>query len=132
MGEVIGIGIDMVEVCRIEKAIGRHNGAFERRVFTDSELEYCNSKRRPGMHLAARFGVKEAVMKAFGTGWTGGVSWKDVEVLRGEKGRPEVALTGRLGEIADEMGGIETLISFSHDGGFAIAQALIKKKGPIA
>lgn len=129
MGEVFGIGIDMVDVGRIERAIKRHGGAFEKRVFTDSELDYCNRMKRPGMHLAARFGVKEAVMKAFGTGWSGGVSWKDVEVLRGESGRPEVVLTGRLREIADGMGGVETLVSFSHDGGYAIAQALIKKKG---
>jgi len=132
MGEVLGIGIDLVEVARIERAIGRHGGAFEKRVFTDSEIAYCGSKKRPGMHLAARFGVKEAVMKAFGTGWSGGVSWKDVEVVNRAGGRPEVVLTGRLLEIADGMGGVDALVSFSHDGGYAIAQAVIKRRGDAA
>jgi len=129
MCEIIGVGIDLVDVGRIERAVGRHGGAFEKRVFTDSELEYCNRKRKPGLHLAARFGVKEAVMKAFGTGWSGGVSWKDVEVVHARGGRPEVVLSGRLREIADGLGGVDTLVSFSHDGGYAIAHALIKKKG---
>jgi len=128
MGEVLGIGIDLVEVGRIERAMGRHGGAFEKRVFTDSEIDYCSRKKRPGMHLAARFGVKEAVMKAFGTGWSGGVSWKDVEVVHTEGGKPEVVLTGRLREIAEGLGGVDALVSFSHDGAYAIAQAVIKRK----
>lgn len=122
---IIGIGIDMVKVDRIERALERWREGFANRVFTEGELSYCMSKKRPAMHLAARFGVKEAVMKAFGTGWSGGVRWTDVEVVREESGRPGVALGGRLKELAFSMGVTGTHISFSHDGGYAVAQAVL-------
>lgn len=123
--DIIGIGIDVVHVERIERALERWRDGFAKRVFTEGELAYCMSKKRPGMHLAARFGVKEAVMKAFGTGWSGGVKWTDVEVVREDSGRPGVVLGGRLKELAAEMGVTKALISFSHDGGYAVAQAVI-------
>ena len=123
-GTIIGTGIDLVKVERIERVLTRRP-SFVKRVFTDGELSYCMTKRRPAEHLAARFGVKEAVMKAFGTGWTGGIRWTDAEVLRGESGRPEVRLTGRLRELADEMGVSAAHVSFSHDGGYAVAQVVL-------
>jgi len=126
---VLGLGIDMVRVERIERAVKRWSEGFTRRVFTEGELSYCMGQKHPAMHLAARFGVKEAVMKAFGTGWSGGVSWKDVEVVREASGRPGVVLAGRLKELAGEMGVTRTLISFSHDGGYAVAQAVITGEG---
>ncbi len=122
---IIGTGIDIVRVERIEKAIEKWGGAFERRVFTEAELEYCMKQKRPAEHLAARFGAKEAVMKAFGTGLSGGVSWKDAQVVRGSGGRPEVVLSGRLKELAGEMGVSAAHVSFSHDGGFAMAQVIL-------
>jgi len=126
---IIGIGIDLVEVDRIEKAVSKWADGFTRRVFTQGELDYCLRQKRPAMHLAARFGVKEAVMKAFGTGWSGGVRWTDVEVVRDESGKPSVVLDGRLKELAGSMGVSETLISFSHDKGLAVAQAIITGEG---
>jgi holo-[acyl-carrier protein] synthase len=122
---ILGIGIDLISVERIEKAVSKWSDGFTRRVFTDGELDYCLRQKRPAMHLAARFGVKEAVMKAFGTGWSGGVRWTDVEVVRDTSGKPSVVLDGRLKEMAGRMGVRETLISFSHDRGYAVAQAIL-------
>ena len=122
---IIGTGIDLVQIERIEQAMEKWGGAFERRVFTEAELEYCMKQKRPAEHLAARFGAKEAVMKAFGTGLSGGVSWKDAQVVRGSGGRPEVVLSGRLKELAGEMGVSAAHVSFSHDGGFAVAQVIL-------
>jgi holo-[acyl-carrier protein] synthase len=122
---VLGLGVDMVKVERIQRAVERWSDGFTRRVFTEGELSYCMGQKHPAMHLAARFGVKEAVMKAFGTGWTGGVRWTDVEVVREPSGRPGVVLGGRLKELARDMGVTKTLVSFSHDGGYAVAQAVI-------
>lgn len=122
---ILGIGIDIVDVGRLERAVERWKDGFTRRVFTPGELDYCLGQKRPAQHLAARFGVKEAVMKAFGTGWSGGVSWHDVEVVREASGRPSVLLAGRLREMAEGMGVKETLVSFSHDGAHAVAQAIL-------
>ena len=122
---ILGVGIDLVKVERIEQAINRWGDSFTKRVFTGNELEYCMRQKRPGPHLAARFGVKEAVMKAFGTGHSGGVKWTDVELVRAESGRPSVRLTGRLGELASEIGLEEAFVSVSHDSGFAVAQAVL-------
>ena len=122
---IIGIGIDLVEVGRIEKAMARWDGAFERRVFTEQELVYCMDKKRPAEHLAARFAAKEAVMKAFGTGLSGGVTWKDAQVVRDEKGKPGFVLTGRLNELAMKMGVGEAMLSLSHDKSYAVAQVVL-------
>ena len=122
---IIGTGIDLVKIERIQQVMEKWGGAFERRVFTEAELEYCMKQKRPAEHLAARFGAKEAVMKAFGTGLSGGVSWKDAQVVRGSGGRPEVVLSGRLKELAGEMGVSAAHVSFSHDGGFAVAQVIL-------
>lgn len=122
---IIGIGIDIVRVDRIEKAVKRWSGSFTSRVFTDGELEYCKRQKRPALHLAARFGAKEAVMKAFGTGHSGGVKWTDIEVLNDESGRPIVTLSGVLKELAEGMGVAEAMISMSHDSAYAVSQAIL-------
>ena len=122
---VLGIGIDLVKVDRIEKAMSRWSGAFTGRVFTDAEISYCMKQKRPAEAFAARFSAKEAVTKAFGTGLSGGVSWKDVETVRSDSGKPDIVLDGRLKTLASEMGVSRVLISFSHDSGFAVAQAVL-------
>ena len=122
---ILGVGIDLVKVERIERAVSRWGVLFTRRVFTESELEYCMKQKSPGTHLAARFGVKEAVMKAFGTGHSRGVKWTDVELVRLPGGRPSVRLSGRLGDLAREMGLKDAHVSVSHESGFAVAQAVL-------
>ncbi len=84
---IISIGIDIVEIEEIKKSIEKSK-RFVRRVFTENEKEYCEHKIDKYPHYAARYAVKEAVMKALGTGWDKGVQWKQVEVINGNR-RPE-------------------------------------------
>jgi holo-[acyl-carrier protein] synthase len=122
---IIGVGIDLVKVERIEKALQKWPDAFSIRVFTQGEIDYCISQKNSALSFAGRFAVKEAVMKAFGTGHSGGVKWTDAEVVRCEGGKPSIRLTGRLAELAAETGVREVFISFSHDSGYAVGQAIL-------
>ena len=128
---VLGLGVDMVEIERVRSAMeGRAGERFERRVFTPEESAYCRSKADPYPHFAARFAAKEAVMKAFGTGWTAQVNWTGIEVRHGERGRPLLKLNSPTDEFARSFGLIEAHISLSHDRGRAVAVALILGERP--
>jgi holo-[acyl-carrier protein] synthase len=117
-----GIGVDLLEVARIKKALDRWGERFLHRVFTQGERDYCKRKAHPEQSLAARFAAKEAVLKAIGTGLSGGISWTDVEVVNDERGKPGV----RLGErIVRRIGKRKVLLSISHTKEFAIAQAAL-------
>ena len=119
---VESVGIDLVEIYRIEEAINRYGEKFTDRVFTPWEIQYCRSKINPMLSFAGRFAVKEAVFKAVGTGFADGVKWKSVEVVNDRKGRPQV----RLGKaIRDHIGEKNILISLSHTGDHAIAAAVL-------
>ena len=87
---IVGIGSDLIEISRFTEAGERHGDRFYHRLFTSEEIAYCESRGRPGEHYAARFAAKEAALKALGLGWSGGVTWLDVEVIRGEKGPPAI------------------------------------------
>ena len=128
---VIAHGIDMVDCRRFRLIIERQSERFLRRVFTPKELDYCLGKKRQVEHLAGRFAAKEAVLKLLGTGWTRGISWKDIEVRNAPSGQPHVQLTGRCRQIADEQGVSTILISISHIDTHAIASA-IGTSGPPA
>ncbi len=117
-----GVGIDIVEVARIERTLNRFGQRFLRRVFTPGEWDYCSRKAHPGQSLAARFAAKEAVLKAMGTGLSGGVNWTDVEVVNSESGKPEVKLSPAL---VRKIGNKKVLLSISHTKEFAIAQAVL-------
>ncbi len=92
---IVGSGVDVVEVARIERVLARRGGAFERRVFSERERRAALGSRRPGRSLAERFAVKEAALKAVGTGWGAGARFRDVEVLDGPiRGRPRLVLHG--------------------------------------
>ena len=114
----------MVDCERLERSISRHGRRFLERVFTPGELDYCNARKRRIEHLAGRFAAKEAVMKVLGTGWYGGVAWTDIEVANDPTGRPEVVLSGRCRELAEEMGLDRILISITHVETNAVASAL--------
>jgi holo-[acyl-carrier protein] synthase len=113
-----GVGIDLLEIERMERALERHP-RLAQRIFTDGELDYARSKARPGRHLAARFAAKEAVVKALGL--TGGFGLREIEVVAGEP--PTVRLSGRAAEAAD---GREVSISLTHSRDNAAAVALIR------
>lgn len=117
-----GLGIDLVEVGRIKRAHNRWGERFLRRVFTADERSYCMKKAHPEQSLAARFAAKEAVLKAIGTGLSGGIRWTDIEVVNRKSGKPEV----RLGErITRRIGNRKILLTISHTRELAIAQAVL-------
>jgi len=120
------VGIDLVEIHRIEAAIERYGDRFTSRVFTPWEIQYCLSKINPIMSFAARFAVKEAVFKAVGTGFAEGVKWTSVEVVNDRSGQPQV----RLGQtIRNHIGEKKILISLSHSREHAIATAILVSDG---
>ncbi len=122
--KIVGIGTDITECARIEKMLSRHGSHFLDHVFTEREIEYCSPKKRSPEHYAGRWAAKEAVLKALGTGWIGGISWKDVEVVNEVGGRPRIVLCGGAHKIADHLGIVEIQISISHCSSHAIAYAV--------
>ena len=126
MGEdmIIGIGIDLVKIDRIDKA-GNSRSGFLERVFTEREREYCSRQKYPAQHFAGRFAAKEAVLKAIGTGWSAGVKWTDMEVLHGDGGGPVVNISGRVKDLMDLKGVKQILLSYSHDEGYAVAHVVL-------
>lgn len=126
---IAGIGIDVVEIERVGALLSRYGDRFVRRVFTDAEAAYARRSVRPAERLAGRFAVKEAVMKAFGTGKSQGILWRDVETLRGPMGRPEVILHGQASNHMKKMNGNVVHVSITHDGGRAMAFVIIETAG---
>jgi holo-[acyl-carrier protein] synthase len=121
-----GIGTDIVEVGRLERATRRHGRVFLTRLFTPAEIEYCDSQLRCFESYAARFAAKEAFLKALGTGGRDGISWQEVEVVRESRGRPELALTGNALEAAHRIGAQKVFLSLSHTRGLATAVAVLE------
>ena len=119
-----GIGVDMLEIARMERVMQRRP-SFLTRVFTDEERAYCESRARPAEHYAARFAAREAVLKALGTGFAQGIGLKDVSVRNEESGRPVAVLSGRALEIARERGVQEIALSLSHTREVAVANAVM-------
>ncbi|MFQ5965221.1 MAG: holo-ACP synthase [Candidatus Scalinduaceae bacterium] len=117
-------GIDIIEVKRIEKIVLAHKN-FVKRVYTEGEIKYCQSKRNCFQHYAARFASKEAVLKALGTGFSDRMKWTDVETLNAKSGKPYVNLYGRAKELAMEKDIGEITISLSHCKDYAIAHVLL-------
>lgn len=117
------IGVDMLDIARMEKTLARRP-SFATRVFTETERAYCDRTARPAQHYAARFAAREAVLKVLGTGFSRGVGLADVSVQNNEAGRPEVVLTGRAREIAEEQGIHEIALSLSYTHDVAVASAV--------
>ena len=122
-----GIGIDMVEVERIAAAIGRHGEAFLARLFTPAERSYCDTKKNPAIHYAARFAAKEAVAKALGTGIGAQANWLDLEVTHDANGAPRLLLHGLAAAYAATHGIAEIQISLTHTKANAAANAIAIK-----
>jgi holo-[acyl-carrier protein] synthase len=120
-----GIGIDLVPISRMREIIARWDERFLRRVFTDAEIAYCQARRDPIPHFAARFAAKEAALKALGTGLSLGVNWRELEVRRERGQPPSLVLSGRSREISRRRGGRRMLVTLTHDGDYAMAQAML-------
>lgn len=123
---IAGIGVDIVDVGRVNVLLQRYGDRFVRRVFTDAEAGYAGGSAREAERLAGRFAVKEAVLKAFGTGKSKGILWRDVETVRGPMGRPEVKLYGNAHKYLNKINGERIHVSISHDGGKAMAFVIIE------
>jgi holo-[acyl-carrier protein] synthase len=122
--EIVGLGTDIVECVRIRKMIDDHGELFLNRVYTDREIRYCQSRRQAAEHFAGRWAAKEAVLKALGTGWRRGISWRDIEIRNDPTGQPKVAVRGEAKEIAKRMRLHDILITISHCRQFATAYAV--------
>lgn len=120
---ILGVGIDIVEVARVEQALARWGESFVGRVFTPAEAERARHRRVRSQRLAARFAAKEAVMKALGLGWRT-MAWREIEILNDPLGKPTVTLTGGARQAADRQGIAEVHVSLSHTHEFACASAL--------
>lgn len=123
---IVGLGLDIAEVDRIEAAIVRHGAPFLERLFTPKEVSYCEKHKNKFERYAARFAAKEAAMKALGTGWSRGVRWRDIEIVREPSGKPTLRLEGVARQIADRLGVKNISISITHSGNLALAQVVFE------
>ncbi len=123
---IVGSGIDVAEVKRIEQAIQRHGRRFLERVFTPAEIAYCERHKNKGERYAARFAAKEAAQKALGTGWRGGIAWHDFEITNLTSGKPTLKLSGTAARLARRMKVKRITLSLSHTRDLAIAQVILE------
>ena len=123
---IVGTGVDIAEVDRIQAAVKRFGDRFLHRVFTLAEVSYCMGKPNAAERLAARFAAKEAGMKAIGTGLRHGVTWQDVEVVRLPGHRPMLEFHGKAAEFAARLGCKRTHLSLSHTKEQAIAHVILE------
>ena len=114
---IVSLGMDLCQIDRIDDVFGRRGDRFLERVFTPGERAYCDARKRRWTHYAGRFAVKEAAMKALGTGWARGVRWVDFEVVRQPGAAPQLALHGEAAAIAEKRGIARMHITITHDGG---------------
>jgi holo-[acyl-carrier protein] synthase len=123
---IVGLGLDIAEIDRVEAAIARHGVAFLNRVYTPREVAYCERHKHKYERYAARFAAKEAAMKALGTGWRRGVRWRDIEVANAPSGKPTLNLAGVARQFADRLGVKEISLSITHSGNLALAQVIFE------
>lgn len=122
---IIGIGLDLVRIDRIREMTERWRERFLDRLYTEAERRDCLRRRSPYASLAGRFAVKEAILKALGTGWSDGIRWVDIQVLPDAAGKPVATAAGRVGALLRDAGVTGIHISISHDAEYAIAEAVL-------
>ncbi len=123
---ILGSGVDLCEVPRIEAAVSRYGSRFLQRIFTAREIAYANRKANRFERYAARFAAKEAGMKALGVGWTGGIAWRDFEVVNLPSGRPTLTFHGRAAELAAKLGVRNVALSITHTKEQALAMVILE------
>lgn len=123
---VLGIGTDLAEVGRIRQSVERYGDRFIQRIYTLTEQAYASRKVNTAERFAARFAAKEAGMKAIGTGWSRGVTWRDFEVVNEISGRPTLRLSGVALRIATEMGVQRISVSLTHTAAMAFAVVILE------
>jgi holo-[acyl-carrier protein] synthase len=123
---IIGTGVDIAEVSRIRDSIERFGDRFLQRIFTAGEVRYCEGKANRCERYAARFAAKEAGMKALGTGWSRGVRWREIEVVRPKGQRPTLQFHGEAAAIAAKLGTKNIALSLTHTSEQALAQVILE------
>jgi len=123
---IVGTGIDLAEICRIQRSLDRFGARFLNRIYTPGEQAYCMRKRNAAESLAARFAAKEAGAKALGTGISRGVSWLEIEVIRLPGGRPTLHFHGRAAEFGRRLGGTRVALSITHTKDLAMASVVLE------
>ena len=128
---IFATGIDIIEIERIQQAVGRSGQRFIERIFTDAEIEYCSNKKHSIQYYAARFAVKEAVYKALKPPKNTPLRWKEIEVTHVDGVQPEVKLSGQTKSISEKAGITKISISLSHSIKFAAAVAVAEYDVPV-
>jgi holo-[acyl-carrier protein] synthase len=123
---IVGSGIDLTEIGRIQQSMDRYGSRFLDRVYTAAEQAYCLRKRKAAESFAARFAAKEAGAKALGTGISQGVSWLEIEVAREPGGRPTIHFHGRAAQIAARLGAVRAALSITHTATLAMASVVLE------
>jgi holo-[acyl-carrier protein] synthase len=126
---IFGAGTDIIEVQRVEDKLVRTE-SLKTKLFTPTEIAYCESKHRPALHFAARFAAKEAFLKAMGTGWSGGHQFSEIEVVNNALGKPELFVHGKVKEFCEAHGIGAMEVSLTHIKDVASAVVVLEKKGP--
>jgi holo-[acyl-carrier protein] synthase len=120
---VLGIGIDIIEIDRIQQSVVKFGDRFLNKIYTKTELDYSLSKKNQYQHLAARFAAKEAIAKALATGWNKEFRWKDIEIFNESNGMPSVKLSGKLENFVGREK--ELKISMSHSEHYVTCVAIL-------
>lgn len=120
---IVATGIDLIECGRIRELWERHGSRVTDRLLTPAEWAYVQSHKDFVPRLAGRFAAKEAILKVLGTGWRGGIAWRDMEILNDRSGAPCVTLTGECARVAERLGISGIFISITHTENFAAATA---------
>lgn len=110
---IAGLGTDIIEVSRVKEQLLKDEG-FVNNIFTSSEIEYCESKKNKAENFAARYAAKEAFFKALGTGWRYGMTFKEIEIINDELGKPEIIVSGKVKEFINKTKVINIHVSLSH------------------
>lgn len=121
---IVGIGTDIVRISRMRRIAERFPHRMGKKIFTSNELSCCLAKTDPAPSLAGRFAAKEAVLKALGTGWSGGARFVDIEIINTPTVRPSVGVKGKTAELSRARGITAWHISISHEGDLAVAVAV--------
>ena len=126
---VMGIGIDTVDIDRFSRVAEDKGRTFLLKIFTEKEIDYAKTKKAKYMHMAGKFAAKEAVKKALPNGKEIGLNWFDIEILNGEDGKPYAQLHGRAKKLMEEFNLSQVLVSVSHTDKTAISNAMVVKHG---
>ena len=121
---IVGVGLDLCEVGRVRRLLEKERERFVRRVYREAEIAYCDARRRPELHYAARFAAKEAFLKALGRGWR--LGWTQLEVVRGASGKPDLRLTGKAAEAGERRGVARVHLTLTHTAEMAAAVIVLE------